>query len=91
MGVVLELEALQRGAPVALLQAIVEAQALPSGRRTGDVELGLGIAAQDGNGAGMGGSGRGERALLSGGRLTVTAARDGGAQVRLTVPTGEAA
>jgi two-component system sensor histidine kinase UhpB len=62
----------------------------------GDVELyvrddGCGIAVQDANGAGTGLAGMRERALLIGGRLTIAAARDGGTEVRLTVPTGEPA
>ncbi len=62
----------------------------------GDVELrvrddGRGIAAHDANGEGTGLAGMRERALLIGGHLTIGAREPGGTEVRLTVPTGEAA
>jgi len=61
----------------------------------GDVELrvlddGRGIAAHEANGAGTGLAGMRERALLIGGRLTVAAREDGGTEVRLTLPIGQA-
>lgn len=62
----------------------------------GDVELrvrddGRGIAVHEANGAGTGLAGMRERALLIGARLIIAAREDGGTEVRLIVPTGEAA
>jgi two-component system, NarL family, sensor histidine kinase UhpB len=67
-----------------------------SARRAGGVELrirddGGGIAGGAVNGDGTGLAGMRERALLIGGRLTIREADGGGTEVRLSVPTGDAA
>jgi two-component system sensor histidine kinase UhpB len=60
----------------------------------GDVELcvrddGRGIAPQEMNGVGTGLAGMRERALLIGGRLSIRAQKEGGTEVKLTVPAGD--